>query len=254
MSHRKERRETGLFLCEGLRIVGEAVNSNWKVEQIIYAPELLNTGFGTEIVDLAKSKRIELIEVAKSVFESIARKDNPQGIAAIIHQQTIDAEAIADEGGSWIALFEAADPGNVGTILRTSDAAGFNGVILVGDCTDPFDPTSVRASMGAIFSQKVSLLSLDEIKKLGELRAFSIIGTSDKAALDYTQVDYSNNLILFMGSERQGLSGQAIELCDKVVSIPMAGKSDSLNLSIASGIMMFEVFNLRRKLRIDIKD
>ncbi|HMN11495.1 MAG TPA: RNA methyltransferase [Bellilinea sp.] len=243
MSQRKERRETGTFFAEGVRIVGAALEKQWQFDTIIYSPELVKADFANEIIEIARKKSIPLTEVSADVFQTLSGKDNPQGIGAVLQQQFASLEKLSQSYGNWIALFEAADPGNVGTIIRTADSAGFNGVILVGDSTDPFDPNSIRASMGSIFAIEIANITLEDLKRIRTAGRYTIIGASDKATINYRGYDYPKDLILFMGSERQGLSPAAIELCDEMVSIPMVGSADSLNLSIAGGILMYEVFN-----------
>ena len=147
----------------------------------------------------------------------------------------------------WIALDSVADPGNLGTILRTSDAVGGKGIVLLDHSTDPYDPTAIRASMGAVFSQQLVRASLAEFARWKQHTPCAVIGTSDKAASDYQAVRYPAPLIVLMGSERQGLQEAHYQLCDDVVRIPMMGRSDSLNLAVATAVVLYEVFNQRRK-------
>lgn len=248
LQERKERLESGLFYLEGLRIVGEAVDAGAAVETLVVAPELLKSEFGQKLVEDQTRRGTAVLEVSADVFRRMALKDGPQGIAAVVRQNWLPlSRARPQPGRPWIALDAVADPGNLGTILRTSDAAGGEGVILLDQSTDPYDPSAVRASMGALFDQKIVRASFDEFaawKKAGE---WSLVGTSDKAEQDYHTCRYPTALVILMGSERQGLLPQHLALCDQVISIPMLGKSDSLNLAVATAVVLYEVLNQRRQ-------
>ena len=249
LRERKEREQSGLFFIEGLKIVGEAIQTEAAVECLLVAPDVLSSDFGNELVIASQKKGIELIELNPAVFAHLALKENPQGIAAVLRQrwnQLTEIDLHAD--GIWIALDEIADPGNLGTILRTSDSVGAKGVILLDHCTDPYDPTSIRASMGAIFSQKLVRCSFEQFIQWEKAMDFLLVGTSDRSSDDYQSLKYPARLILLMGSERQGLPFNHIQLCDEMVSIPMVGRSDSLNLAVATAVVLYEVHNQHRRL------
>jgi TrmH family RNA methyltransferase len=146
----------------------------------------------------------------------------------------------------WVALESIADPGNLGTILRTCDAVGAGGVILLGASTDPYDGAALRGSMGAIYNQRLVRASWDEFVRWKQQHGYTVVGTSDKAATDYQSMRYKAPLVLLMGSERQGLSAEQQAACDAMVSIPMTGRSDSLNLAVATAIVLYELFNQKR--------
>lgn len=247
LDDRKERRQTGMFVVEGLRNVGEAVQKGWEIETLIIAPELLVSLFGQQLVEQAAAKGITVIEVSKGVFEALSIKEGPQGIAAVGRQRWMQLEDVhLKNGDTWIALDSVQDPGNLGTILRTSDAAACRGVILLDQSTDPYDPGAIRASMGAIFAQPVVKTTYADFARWKRERQAVVVGTSDKAQLDYHSFEYPPALVVLMGSERQGLLEDHIALCDAVVSIPMRGTSDSLNLAVATGLIIYEIFNQRR--------
>lgn len=242
LKDRKYRNEVGLTFIEGIRIVYEAIQQNIEISEILISPELLKSKLINEIVTKAKIKSIQITELSKEVFESISNKDGPQGLAAIVHQQWFTLEEIQRSPGTWVGLFEIADPGNLGTILRTCDGVGATGVVLIGNCTDPYDPTAIRASMGAVFSKRIIKTSVDEFIKWAQKNLPLIVGTSDKSPTDYREVVYDHKLILLMGSERQGISEALQKICNKIVSIPMAGSCDSLNLAVATSILLYEIY------------
>ena len=246
LRNRKFREESQLFYIEGPRIISEAIDSRWKFEQVIFSEALINEGYVNLLLEKLRKNNIECLEVAKEVFESFSIKDGPKGLAAIIHQRTTELRDLQSTPGLWVGLDRIQDPGNLGSIIRTLDAVGGSGVILIDQCTDPFDISTVRGSMGAIFSQKIiKTNSVSLIKFLADNQT-KVIGTSDRASLDYQDAEYKTNMILLMGSEREGLTELLIHACDKLVNIPMVGKSDSLNLAIATSICLYEIFNQNR--------
>ncbi len=243
LRQRKQREKTGLFFAEGIRIVTEAVQVRAPVEALVIAPDLLESRFARSLCEDQRRMGVPVLEVTKEVFQSISDKDGPQGLAAVIRQRwdTPDAAARSNRR-RWVALSGVQDPGNLGTVLRTSDAVGFAGVILVGPTTDPYDPACVRASMGAIFSQRLVRLTVEELAAWKNRYGYTFVGTSGAAPTNYRNVSYREPVVIFMGSEREGLSAQEQALCDVMVSIPMVGRSDSLNLAVATGVVLYEAF------------
>jgi len=253
LNDRKARQESGLFIIEGLRIVGEAVERGAKIETLIVAPELLKSSFGQQLVGRIDALGVPLLEVSADVFRRIALKENPQGLSAVVRQRWLPlAEARLGgipglSSGTWVALDEVADPGNLGTILRTHDAVGGQGVILLDQSTDPYDPSCVRASMGALFCQKLVKTSFAEFAAWKERTGVPVIGASGSARVDYHLFRYPPEMVLLMGSERQGLQEKHLAICDELVRIPMVGSSDSLNLAVATAVILYEIFNQRRE-------
>lgn len=247
LQDRKSRQESGQFFVEGIRIVGQALESGAQVECLLVSPDLLRSEQAWEWIGQARERGIEVLETNADVFERLSSKEGPQGLAAVVRQRWDDlAEIQPQQGRPWVALESVADPGNLGTILRTSDAAGGAGVILIDQSTDPFDPSAVRASMGAIFSQRLVKTSGLQFLEWKHSTGCFMVGTSDAAAQDYHAMRYPDPLVVLMGSERQGLSQDLLRACDAVVSIPMLGKSDSLNLAVATAVILYETLNQRR--------
>lgn len=244
---RKARQESGLFYVEGVRIVAEAIEQEAQLETLLVAPDLLRSEFAHKLVNEQVKRGVPLIELSSEVFQRLALKEGPQGLAAVVHQRWYSLEDIRLEPGkTWVALDSVADPGNLGTILRTHDAVGGQGVIVLDQSTDPYDPSAVRASMGALFSQRLVKATFAEFAEWKRRTNSPVIGTSDAAKVDYHAYRYPTSLVLLMGSERQGLSEHYLKLCDTVVSIPMLGKSDSLNLAVATAVVLYEILNQRR--------
>ena len=180
---------------------------------------------------------------------------DPQGLGAVVRQHWTPLERIrASNAPCWVMLETMRSSGNLGTILRTSEATGGSGLILLGDAIDPYDPATVRATMGAQFGQRFVRTSADELRSWQGRRHFSLVGTAPAATIDYQEVDLRGPTMLLLGDERKGLSRELQSLCDEVVRIPMVGGTDSLNVSVAAGVLLYEVFNQRRRVRIGPRD
>src|SRR5207244_3679585 len=167
--------------------------------------------------------------------ETLAVKNRAQGIGAVVRQrwETLEQVRWADEQ-CWVAVEAVQNPGNLGTILRTNAAVGGAGVILIGPTTDPYDPSAVRATLGALFSQRLVRTTAAQFAAWKERRHYQVVGTSPGAATDYRGVAYRPPVILLMGSERRGLSTEMQAICDLRLRIPMVGRCDSLNLAVAT--------------------
>lgn len=248
LRRRSERDRTGLYLAEGVRVVVEAFQQGAGLEELVVAPDLLRSAVGRELVADARRRGIPCLEVSPEVFESLGSRDGPQGLLAVVRQRwTTLARADPREGLCWVALEAVQAPGNLGCILRSADAVGAAGVILLGNTTDPYDPTSVRASAGAICARQVVRTTLAELSDWTRRHGVSVVGASDAAALDYRAAAYQAPLLLLMGSEQRGLSEQHVALCDRLVSIPMLGRCDSLNLAVATAVLLYEVLDQRQR-------
>jgi TrmH family RNA methyltransferase len=243
LRQRHERERSGRFFIEGIRLVAEALQMEAPVETLVVAPSLLRSDFARSLVAQAQAAAIPVLEVSEAVFSSLSQKEGPQGLAAVVRQrwQRLEELRLAP-GDYWVALHAAQDPGNIGTILRTADAAGARGVMLLDHCADPHDPNAVRASMGALFAQGIIRASLAEFWRWKEQTGCTVVGTSGAAATDYRSLRYPLPLVLLMGSEREGLSPSEQASCDVMVSIAMTGRSDSLNLAVATALVLYEVF------------
>lgn len=253
LQERKARQESGLFYLEGLRIVAEAVEQKAEIDTLIVAPEMLTSAFGQKLAADQQARGLPVLEVSAEVFQRLSFKEGPQGIAAVVRQRWLPLETVRLEpghargSGTWVALDSIADPGNLGTVLRTHDAVGGQGVILLDQSTDPYDPSAVRASMGALFTQQLVKTTFSRFVDWKRQTGCPLVGTSDKARTDYHAYRYPAEMVLMMGSERQGLQQQHLDLCDEVVSIPMLGGSDSLNLAVATAVVLYEILNQRRE-------
>ena len=239
---KKSRRAEGLFLAEGLRILAEARDSGLLPEIVAFSDEGAKHPLAMEIVEAAEAQGAEAIRTTDDILTKISGKDNPQMLLGAYRQPSTALSDI-DRAASplWIAAQALRDPGNIGTILRTGDAVGAGGLILIDDSADPFSVEAVRASMGAIFTQQVAAAPWDEF--IGWLRGGpgQLVGTSLKTDTDYLGAEYSKPCFLLVGNESQGLPAAYEAACDSLVKIPMLGRADSLNAAIAGAVMAFQV-------------
>lgn len=245
---REERERTGLFYIEGMRFVTQALQHQAKIEHLVVCRELLTHPYSQRLVSEQQKHGIPVVEVSRSVMERLSQVVDSQGLGAVVRQRWLRLDNVKPRGElCWTAIEMIRSPGNLGTILRTSDAVGGAGLIVLGDATDPYDPGTVRATMGAMFTQRFVKTSIEEIKHWKRRHQYLLAGTSPGAPQDYQEVSYKAPVILLVGEERKGLSVELQALCDLMVSIPMVGESDSLNVAMATGVMLYEVFNQRRK-------
>jgi TrmH family RNA methyltransferase len=248
LNQRKQRDVSGLFVAEGIRHVGEACTAKANLEYICYAPEILTSDFALQLVQQQSDLGIPCVAVEKDTFAGMASKENPQGILAVVHKPDLLLDSFSAQNFKWgVALVAPQDPGNIGSILRTIDAVGASGLLLLDDpennqfCADPYHPSSVRASMGTIFWYPVVSASFSSFVQWARLQGTHIYGTSSHASVDYRSKPYQSPLILLMGSEREGLTASQAEVCDELVRIPMHGRVTSLNLAIATGVMLYAI-------------
>jgi TrmH family RNA methyltransferase len=240
---KKNRDETGLFLVEGIHHVGAAIEAGWEISSLVYSPELLSSSFGNQLVIDQQAQGIKCNQVVPQLFKSISEKENPQGILAVVHQKKPILDDLDGNSFNWgIAAIAPQDPGNVGTILRTIDSAGADGLFLLNGGVDPYHLSSIRASMGAIFWKPVIQTSFDEFLAWARMNKFTIVGTSAHAQQGYKTLSFVERpSILILGSEQKGMAKNEMDACDYVVSIPMVGHSSSLNISVAAGILIYEM-------------
>jgi TrmH family RNA methyltransferase len=181
-----------------------------------------------------------VLEVTPDILAKVSRRDNPQAVVGVFRQVFKPLEAIQPHAAPcWVALHRVRDPGNLGTIVRTADSAGCGGVILVGECCDPYSVEAVRATMGSIFAVPLVMASEAEFAAWRGGWPGSVVGTLLNADCDYRAADYAHPALILMGNEQQGLPPDMAALCDVNVKIPMRGRADSLNLAVATGIMIY---------------
>jgi RNA methyltransferase, TrmH family len=247
LKERKARAESGLFVVEGIRHVAEALEAGAPVEYLVYAPDLLTSPFGRELVEQQRARGRPVHSVTAPVYATLSERDNPTGLLAVAHQQRRRLAELNPDNLSWgVAAVSPQDPGNVGTLVRTIDAVGAGGLLLLDSGVDPYHPTAVRASLGSLFWVPIATASFTEFTAWAKGHGYHVYGTSAHDATDYRQVTvYQRPAVLLLGSEREGLSAEQRAACEVIVQLPMHGRASSLNLAVAAGVMMYE---MRRKI------
>lgn len=248
LRQRKARDESGLFLVEGIRHVGEAFEAGAQIETICYAPEHLTSPFAIQLVASMRARGVTCLELGADVFATLAEKENPVGILAVVHQPRITLDQLGPENFPWgVAIPSPQDPGNIGAVLRTVDAVGASGLLLLDGGADPYHPAAVRASMGALFWYPVVQATFQDFQDWARRQTYTLFATSARGQSGYQDPGiYRRPGILVLGSERQGLTPEQISACDVLLRIPMQGKVTSLNLAVAAGVMLYamhEEFN-----------
>ncbi len=242
LSQKKGREETGTFMAEGLKLVIDALELGWAINTLIYAKNAKDKPLVTKVAARTVAAGGLVLEVSEKVLSAITRRDNPQMVVGVFRtkwRSLSDIRPAANE--TYIALDRVRDPGNLGTIIRTADAAGASGVILVGECTDPFSLETVRATMGSVFALPVTRATPEEFLAWKKGAGVSVVATHLAGAVDYRTVDYKKKpVVVLMGNEQQGLPDQLAKEADQLARIPQAGLADSLNLAVATAVMLFE--------------
>lgn len=244
LRRKRYRLQEEAFFVEGLRVVLTAVELRAPVEIIVYCPELLTSEASWKMLRAQQaSGGIKCQAVTAPVFASISGRDNPVGLGAIVRAQLVELEALSvDPDDIFVTLFEVAEPGNLGTIMRTMDAVGAKGLILVGNSVDPYHPSAVKASMGALFSVEIGRVSdAAELFQWARANNVTCVASSARGRTPYTGFRYPLPVTLLLGSEGSGLPASVMEACETTVAIPMAGSASSLNLAVAAGLLLYEI-------------
>ncbi|WP_426124617.1 TrmH family RNA methyltransferase [Pararhizobium sp. PWRC1-1] len=242
LANKKERDETRSFIAEGLKLVIDALDLGWTIKTLVYA----KAAKGKSQVEQVALKTVAtgglVLEVSEKVLSAITRRDNPQMVVGVFEQRYANLRDVKPAlGETYVALDRVRDPGNLGTIIRTADAAGASGVILIGETTDPFSLETVRATMGSVFAMPLMRATVAEFVKWQKAAGVQLAATHLAGAVDYRTIDYRKKpVVLLMGNEQAGLPAELAREATALARIPQQGRADSLNLAIATGIMLFE--------------
>ena len=241
---RKARRETGLFVAEGASILVAAREAGFAPRMLVAQADTIDDSpIQRGLLAWALKSGAEVLEVSAAVLAKLAAKDNPQTVMGVFEQRFATPPGPQDLAADdvWLALEEVRDPGNLGTILRTVDAVGAKGVILVGQCCDPYSREAVRATMGSIFA--VPLVRLEKPAFLEWVKAWpgDVVGTHLDGREDFRQAIANGPALLVMGSEGPGMSDDVKHACTRLVRIPMSGRLDSLNLAVATALALYQL-------------
>jgi TrmH family RNA methyltransferase len=243
LSRRKNRIQEGFFFIEGLRVVISAIEAQTSIDTLVYCPALLKSEIAWQSLEEQNSIGVDSVAVSEEVFRRFSSRENPVGMGAILPTSWSDIDTwTVSENDIFVGLAQVSEPGNLGTVFRTMDAVKGAGVILAGDSVDPFHPRSVKASMGAIFSLPVApVSSVESLMTWARSQKLSVIASSAGANQSYWDAGYQLPALLLVGSERTGLSQDLLEKADMAVKIPMGGGASSLNLAVATGLLLYEI-------------
>ena len=248
LREKKLRKRAGLFLAEGLRIMTEAREAGFLPEMLFRVKDrevhALEIALETDVLAAGG----DVIETSADIMAKLSGKDNAQTVVGVFRDHgTALADIDRNIAPIWLVAQAMRDPGNLGTMLRTGDAVGAGGLILIDDCTDPFSVEAVRASMGAVFTQKIVQCRWSEFTMWLREGSAQLVGTSLQTDLDYQTASYVAPCFILTGNEAQGLPDDYESQCDLLVKMPMRGKADSLNAAIATAVMAYEVLNQFRR-------
>lgn len=243
LKQKKYRQQQGLFLAEGLRTVEEAVRYG-AVQSIFYTA--IEDERTRAVLEEAAAKQVKLICVSKGVMKKIADTETPQGVIAACEMPACSVEDLLATGKMLLVLDRVGDPGNIGTMLRTADAAGLGGLVLLKGSADIYAPKTVRASMGSLFHLPVvSGVSEAEFVSSARKAGYELLVTCLDGADNLYKADLRGRLAFVMGNEANGVTESLLEAADKRVFIPMQGRAESLNVAMAAGVVMFEALRQR---------
>lgn len=243
LKRRKGQAKSGQVFVEGIQPVLQALDANARVDYLIVAPELLTSESALQAIKKQRDIGTRIVNVSGAVFESLADREHPSGLAAAVSPSQYTLQVLPITAASvYLALYEVGNPGNLGTIIRSADAFGGSGVILIGDTTDPYHPTAIQASRGAVFSVPVvRIQAIVELLDWCRARDINCITASDSAPMPVWHAELRTPLVFVLGSEGKGLPQGLVSVSDLSVSIPMQGEIDSLNLAVAASVLLYEV-------------
>ena len=239
----RDRKKSGLFLIEGAREIGLAIKGNYHMETILYYPELFSE---VQLNSLA-TPRVTLIKVSKDVYQKLAYRTTTEGVIAVAKTKSHELNTIKFKSENPLILVAEAPekPGNIGAILRTADAAGVDAVIIANPKTDLYNPNIIRSSVGCLFTNQIAIGSTSEIISFLKKQNIAIYCAALQASKIYTTQDFNKPTAIVVGTEATGLSNEWLEKSTQNILIPMTGEIDSMNVSVAAGILIFEACRQR---------
>jgi TrmH family RNA methyltransferase len=240
---KKGRKTQGRFLVEGIRLCEEVVNSDWEIDSVLFTSSFQDLPAGKKLLQKFERRNVEIIPVKTEIVKKLSDTVTPQGIISVVKIRGFSLDQLwSGDSNIILALDAIRDPGNVGALIRTADAFGIDGVILSSDSVELYNPKVVRSTMGSIFHLPIlDEVDLEETIPNLKKRNFKIYGTDVKEGKDSDKVDYSEKICLLIGSEAEGLNNNLLKLSDEIIRIPIVGRAESLNASVAGGILLYEI-------------
>ncbi len=243
LRHRKYRRETNSFVLEGLHGIQDAVNAGWRPVMIVSAESFHRMPGAESLINQLAGRNIEWYQTTELLMRKLSETETPQGILAVFKQQQLKLHDLLERRPAFIlALDRIQDPGNLGTLIRSAEAAGIEAVLVTHGSADPYHSKTLRASTGAVLHIPVIVLSETEsscriLKKYG----IQLVGAALENSVPYNRQCYHAPLALIIGNESKGISECILKQADLLVNIPMKGNLQSLNAAVAGSILMFSI-------------
>ena len=246
---RRARDAHGLFFIEGVRNFVRAADHSWPFERLLVSQVLLKCGVARKLAQRLKREGIPVLELSPESFRSVSQTPHASGVAAVLRQRVHRLHELNPrQGRCWLVVQQIRSPGNLGTLLRTSAAAGGAGLILVGGKVDAFEPGLIRASMGAFFEQPIACTGVPQLRDWIRRHRLQVVGATPDAPVTHFETHFRTPTLLVLGEERKGLQDELVPLCDQLVRIPMQDGIDSLNVAVAGSLLMYEVLRSSRRL------
>lgn len=244
---RRHRDRTGQFLIEGFREISRAVDASIRIESLFVCPSLFLGPNENDLIERMREAGTEIVELAETPFRKVSYRDRPEGLLAVAPQFDTALSGLPVAATPLLLVAESIEkPGNLGTMLRTADAVGADGVIVADATTDPFNPNVVRASTGTLFTVPLAVASSEETIEWLRTNSVSIVATTPDTSTEIWDADLTGAAAVVIGAEQYGLSDAWLEAADARIRIPMAGMADSLNAAMAAGVVLFEAVRQRR--------
>ncbi|MCF7568534.1 RNA methyltransferase [Sabulilitoribacter arenilitoris] len=234
----RKRRKTGTFLIEGKREISLAIKGNYELETILFYPEL----FSEKQLNNLTNQQINIIKISKETYQKLAYRDTTEGVLAVAKSKTNSLNNLTFKNKNPLILIAEAPekPGNIGAILRTADAANVDAVIIANPKTDLYNPNVIRSSIGCLFTNQIATGNTTEIIAFLKSKNIKIYCAALQASVNYHSQDFKNSTAIVVGTEATGLSKEWLENATQNIIIPMQGEIDSMNVSVAAGILIFE--------------
>ncbi len=242
LREKKHRKAAGRFLAEGLRLLTDARERGHMPEVLVLSEARDPHPLLDELEAAVAAAGGEVIETTPDILSKITGKGNPQGVAGVFAEFDTSLAALERTSAPiWLVAQALRDPGNLGTMLRTGDAIGAGGLILIDDCADPFGVEAVRASMGAVFTQTIARATWEEFLPWLRSGPSQLVAASLRDAQPYREAPYASPCFILVGNESRGLPEDYEMACDLRVTMPMKGRADSLNAAVAAAVLGYEV-------------
>lgn len=242
----RERKKTGLFVLEGLREIELAIKGNYECDTLFFAPEIANNNTIDSIQKATDNS--EIIEISKEIYQKIAYRESTEGIIALVRSKLHTLESLEIKSKNPLVLVAEAPekPGNIGAILRTADAANLDAVIIANPRSDLYNPNIIRSSVGCVFTNQIATGSTEEVISFLKSNKIKMYCAALTASKEYTNIDYKKSTAIVVGTEATGLSEEWLNNSSQNIIIPMEGEIDSMNVSVAAAVLIFEAKRQRR--------